>query len=154
MYTTYLYKFISDLLPGMLTGMTGMFVMTGYRQASIWNAGMVLKWAWMKLTVYFHLARLETGSLLSCARKDATGPNCGNQRLGGGLVDFHSSITIFLSNIISVSLHLTWGSGNPLNRIRLKQGQQEVSTMQSCSNLHDIHAFSTSTISVYIEAEC
>lgn len=69
----------------MLTGMTGMFVMAGYRQASIWNVGMVLKWAWMKLTVYFHLARLETDSLLSCARKDATGPNCGNQRLGGGV---------------------------------------------------------------------
>lgn len=67
----------------MSTGMTGMLVMTGYIQASIWNVGIMLKWAWMKLAIYLHLGRLETDILLSCARKDATGPNCVNQRLGG-----------------------------------------------------------------------
>lgn len=55
---------VFDVLPGMLTGMTGMFVMTRYMQTSIWGIGNVFKWACLKLAIYFHLARLEMDSYL------------------------------------------------------------------------------------------
>lgn len=36
-----------------------MYVMTGYIQASTWNVGIPLKWAWKELANDLHLARLE-----------------------------------------------------------------------------------------------